>query len=140
MLDLTSAAVTNVSPLQPPPLDAPIPTATVADPYGVGRRRGEGRSERRWARDRRWGWRQDRRRLWRRRDRDDSHRRRPAELYGAVLTLRAPMSLRSHAVARNVAGGGLLPFLADLLCLSHAVSDRAPTGSSLAAPHPGEPR
>jgi hypothetical protein len=140
MLDLTFAAVTNASTLQPPPLDAPIPMAAAADPYGAGRRMGEGGSERRWARDRRWGWRRDRRRPRRRRGRDGSHRRRPAELYGAVLTLRATMSPCSHTATRNVAGGSILPFLADLLRLSHTVSDHAPIRSGLAAPHPGEPR
>jgi len=33
--------------LQPPPLDAPVPTALIADPCDAGRRRGEGGSERR---------------------------------------------------------------------------------------------
>jgi hypothetical protein len=139
MLDLTFATVTNASTLQPPSLDAPVPTATAADPYGVGCRRGEGGSERRWAQDRRWGWRRDRRRPRRRRGRDGSHRRRPAKLYGVVLTLRATMSPRSRTATRNAAAD-LLPFLADLLRLSHAVSDQAPIRSGLAAPHPGEPR
>jgi hypothetical protein len=76
--------------------------------------------------------------MWRR-GHDGSHRRRPTELYGAVLTLGASMSPCSRTAARNAAGGSLLPFLADLLCLNHAVSDHAPTGSGLAAPHPSEP-
>ena len=57
----------------------------------------------------------------------------PKLAFEQVLTSR-------RTTARNdaAAAGGLLPSLSDLLRLSYAVSDRAPTGSGLAAPRPGE--
>lgn len=43
MLDLTSAAATNTSTLQPPPSDAPVHMAATADPFAGGCRREAGR-------------------------------------------------------------------------------------------------
>lgn len=68
MLDLTSAAATNTSTLQLPPLDAPVHMAATADPFGGGCRR-ESVREGPWGGGRReaaiWGIRQEGEEIWR---------------------------------------------------------------------------